>query len=93
VDAACEGGWTAEKLLEAGERIRNLEREYNMRAGLTGAHDSLPRRLLKDEANTGPEEGKVAGLDVMLPEYYQIRGWTSDGQLTDETRSKFGLPA
>ncbi|MCY4149065.1 MAG: aldehyde ferredoxin oxidoreductase family protein [Gammaproteobacteria bacterium] len=93
VDAACEGGWTAEKLLEAGERIWNLERDYNMRAGLTGADDNLPKRLLKDAAKTGPAEGKVAGLDKMLPEYYQLRGWTADGQLTDETRSKFGLPA
>ena len=27
----------------------------------------------------------------MLPEYYQLRGWTSDGQLTDEVRQKFAL--
>ena len=93
VDAACEGGWTAEKLLEAGERIWNLERDYNMRAGLTGADDNLPKRLLKDAAKTGPAEGKVAGLDEMLPEYYQLRGWTPDGQLTAETRNRFGLPA
>ena len=29
----------------------------------------------------------------LLPEYYQERGWTADGQITDETRSRLGLPA
>ena len=64
-----------------------------MRAGLTAADDNLPQRLLKDAARSGPAEGKVCGLDEMLPEYYELRGWTTDGQLTDETRQKFSLPA
>ena len=29
IDAACEGEWTAERLLEVGERVWNLERQYN----------------------------------------------------------------
>ncbi len=92
IDAACEGEWTPEKLLEVGERIWNLERDFNMKAGLTGKDDTLPRRLLEEGANTGPAEGKVNGLGEMLPEYYQLRGWTSDGQLTSEVRSRFNLP-
>jgi len=93
MDAACEGDWSVERLLEAGERIWNLERDYNMKAGLTGADDNLPPRLLKEAAKTGPAAGKVNGLDQMLPEYYQLRGWTADGQLTNEVREKFALPA
>jgi aldehyde:ferredoxin oxidoreductase len=93
IDAACEGEWTVERLTEAGERIWNLEREYNMRAGLTGADDKLPDRLMKDAAKTGPAEGKVSGLDEMLPEYYELRGWTKDGQLTKDTLEKFSIPA
>jgi len=93
MDAACEGEWTVERLAEAGERIWNLERDFNMKAGLTGADDTLPPRLLKEAAKTGPAEGKVNGLDVMLPEYYQLRGWTKDGELTAEVREKFALPA
>lgn len=91
LDAACEGGWTTDKLLEVGERIWNLEREFNRRAGFTGADDTLPKRLLKDAANVGPAEGRVNDLDVMLPEYYQLRGWTADGVVTDETKSRLGL--
>ena len=93
IDAACEGDWTVDRLLEAGERIWNLERDYNMRAGLTSADDTLPPRLLKEAARIGPAAGKVCGLDEMLPEYYQLRGWTEDGQLTSEIRQKFALPA
>ena len=93
IDAACDGDWSVERLAEAGERIWNLERDYNMKAGLTAADDNLPPRLLKEAAKTGPAEGKVSGLDVMLPEYYQLRGWNKDGQLTDKVRKQFSLPA
>ena len=93
MDAACDGDWDVDRLAEAGERIWNLERDYNLKAGLTGADDTLPKRLLKDAAKTGPAEGKVCGLDQMLPEYYEARGWTADGQVTDEVRQKFSLPS
>jgi aldehyde:ferredoxin oxidoreductase len=92
LDAACEGDWSADRLMETGERIWNLERDFNMKAGLTAADDTLPKRLLEEGANTGPAEGKVCGLGEMLPEYYELRGWTADGQLTDETRSRLGVP-
>lgn len=93
IDAACEGDWTVEKCAEVGARIWQLERDFNMRAGLTGADDTLPKRLLKDAANVGPAEGKVCDLDAMLPKYYELRGWTTEGQLTAETRQRYGLPS
>ncbi|MDZ7752375.1 MAG: aldehyde ferredoxin oxidoreductase family protein [Gammaproteobacteria bacterium] len=91
VDAACGGGWTVDRMLEAGERIWNLERDYNLRAGMTAADDTLPKRLLKEAANVGPAKGRVNDLHQMLPEYYALRGWTADGRLTPETRSRLGL--
>lgn len=91
MDAACEGGWTAEKLLETGERIWNLEREFNLAAGITAKDDTLPPRMLKEAAPTGPAKGKVNELDKMLPEYYQLRGWTTAGVPTAETRARLGL--
>ena len=91
VDAACEGDWSVDKMLEVGERIWNLERDFNMRAGMTADQDTLPKRLLKDAANVGPAKGRVNDLDKMLPEYYALRGWTADGQITPETRARFGL--
>ncbi len=91
IDAACEGDWSVEKLMEVGERIWNLEREFNNAAGMTAADDTLPKRLLKDAANIGPAEGRVNDLDKMLPEYYELRGWTAEGVPTDETRARLGL--
>jgi aldehyde:ferredoxin oxidoreductase len=91
IDAACEGDWTLDKLLEVGERIWNLERQFNLDAGLTGADDNLPPRMLNEGANTGPAKGNVNELDQMLPEYYQVRGWTPDGQLTSETRTRLSV--
>ena len=91
VDTACEGDWTADKLVEAGERIWNMERQFNMDAGFTGADDTLPKRLLKDAAKTGPATGRVADLGKMLPEYYELRGWSEDGVPTKDTLTRLGV--
>ncbi len=93
IDAACEGDWTPDKLLEVGERVWNMERDFNMKAGITAADDKLPERLLKDAAKVGPAKGKVSELDKMLPEYYELRGWSTDGTISDETRQRLSLPA
>ncbi|MFV8833650.1 aldehyde ferredoxin oxidoreductase family protein [Aquisalimonas sp.] len=91
IDAACEGEWSSEYLLQVGERIWNLERDFNLRAGLTGKDDTLPKRLRKDAANVGPAQGMVNDVEAMMPRYYAIRGWTEDGRITDETRQRLGL--
>ena len=91
IDAACEGDWSAERCLVVGERIWTMERDFNLAAGLTGKDDTLPKRLLKDAAKTGPAEGRANDLHKMLPEYYEARGWTPDGVPTAETRSRLGL--
>jgi aldehyde:ferredoxin oxidoreductase len=91
MDAACEGEWTTERLVEAGERIWNLERKFNNDAGFTAEDDNLPNRLLKDAAKTGPAKGLTNGLDKMLPEYYELRGWTKDGVPSNETLNRLAL--
>jgi len=91
VNADLEEEWTSETLLEVGERIWNLERKFNMDAGFTAADDTLPARLLKDAAKTGPAKGKVSELGKMLPEYYELRGWTADGVPSNETLNRLDL--
>ncbi len=69
-----------------------MERDYNLAAGLTAMDDTLPKRLIKDiAAKSGPAEGRLNDLSQMLPEYYEVRGWTADGVPTDETRQRLGL--
>ena len=58
--------------LRAGEAIFNLERLFNLGAGLTSADDTLPRRMLEEPFTEGASKGHVPKLDVMLPEYYAL---------------------
>jgi aldehyde:ferredoxin oxidoreductase len=89
--AACDESFTMENLAVIGERIWNLERDFNNRAGFTRADDTLPKRLLTEPAKTGPAKGLVSGLETMLPEYYRLRGWTSEGELTPQLRERLHL--
>jgi len=91
IDAACGGGWTPERLATLGERVWNMEREFNNQAGFTAADDTLPPRLLKEPITAGPAKGHVCELDQMLPEYYEIRGWNADGTLTEDTKQRLSL--
>ena len=91
IDAACEGDWSVDRVRETGERIWNLERQFNLAAGLTAADDTLPKRLLEVPAPSGTAKGKVNELGKMLPEYYEARGWTPEGVPTDETLARLDL--
>ncbi|MBC7572998.1 MAG: aldehyde ferredoxin oxidoreductase family protein [Herminiimonas sp.] len=89
--AACDEQYTMDELNMIGERIWNMERDFNNKAGFTKADDNLPKRLMTEAAKTGPAKGLVSGLDTMLPEYYAERGWTPEGTLTEATRSRLSL--
>lgn len=80
-----------EEFLKVGERIWNLERMFNLEAGFTKEDDTLPPRLLEEGLPTGPAKGKVAELDVMLKEYYEVRGWSEEGIPTEEKLDELGI--
>lgn len=88
----CTGaGYTAENVLQAGERIWNMERLFNLKAGITSADDTLPPRFLKEPMPEGPAKGRVSKLDEMLPEYYSLRGWDVNGVPSPGKLSELGL--
>ena len=91
IDAACEGEWSLEKLSQVGERIWNMEKMFNLEAGLTKDDDRLPKRLTTEPAEMGPAKGLVSGVPEMLPKYYEIRGWDTEGHPKAETKARLGL--
>lgn len=91
IDGACDGGWDVTRFRETGERIWNLERQFNLAAGLTAKDDTLPKRILEEPAPSGAAKGLVSQLKTMLPVYYQQRGWNAEGVPTAETLQRLGL--
>ena len=92
ITAAATGvPYTLDDFVKIGERTWNLERLWNLKAGLTKADDALPERLMKVPAPSGTAKGMVSELDIMLPEYYEYRGWTPDGEPTSQTLTRLGL--
>lgn len=85
--------YTAEEYLLAGERIWNLVRLFNVREGITREDDNLPKRIfepIKGGATDGIKLPEKMFND-MLDEYYELRGWDSNGIPSDETLRRLGL--
>ncbi len=83
---SCLGAeYRADDLLRVGERIWNLERLFNTRAGFDSTHDTLPERFLKEPIKDGPAQGQISKVDEMLPRYYELRGWSERGEPRPET--------
>ncbi|WP_135821213.1 aldehyde ferredoxin oxidoreductase family protein [Halostella litorea] len=83
--------YSEDELLEAGERIYNLERYYNNLNGFDGEDDTLPDRFLEDGIRgQGASEGQYCELDEMKAEYYEVRDW-EDGVVPDEKLDELGI--
>lgn len=70
--------FSGEEFFRIGERIWNLEKLFNIKAGFRREHDTLPDRF-KQEEGSGPVLGKVVDEDNMLDEYYELRDWNREG--------------
>ncbi len=70
--AACEGEFTLENLSLIGERIWNMEREFNNSRRLHAKDDdNLPPRLTDRAGQDRPGQGPGQRLPEMLPKYYE----------------------
>lgn len=83
---------TGEDIMRVGERIYNLERYFNNEAGFGYEDDLLPERFTKEPATGNGSKGEVSHLDIMLKEYYEVRGW-KDGVVTDEKLRELEITA
>ncbi|WP_029009229.1 aldehyde ferredoxin oxidoreductase family protein [Azospirillum halopraeferens] len=77
--------YTADRFIRAGERIWNLERLWNLKAGLSAVDDTLPPRMTGEPIPAGPSKGAVSRVPEMMPLYYAVRGWDGEGVPTRET--------
>jgi aldehyde:ferredoxin oxidoreductase len=77
-------------VLQAGDRIIQLQRAFACREGITRSDDTLPKRLLTPLSDGGAA-GKSADLEHQLNEYYALRGWDENGIPTKERLGMLGL--
>jgi aldehyde:ferredoxin oxidoreductase len=70
--------WSVEQLQLIGERIRNLERVFDVRQGMCREMDILPDKFFDKPLRKGKYEGAVLDrekFEQMKDEYYELRGW------------------
>ena len=91
LNAATGAGFTLEEVIAAGDRIATAERLFLARAGFSRKDDTLPDRLTREPAPTGPAKGMVCHLEEMLDEYYQVQKWDDSGIPLQEKISEMGL--
>lgn len=84
-------GWELNDMMKSGERAWNLKRAINIRMGLMGANDTLPKAFLEPYTEGG-SEGYVPDFDAMIHAYYDVRGWDwGTGKPTKEKLLELGL--
>lgn len=76
-------GWqiNGEDLLEAGQRVHNLQRLFNIREGFCKNDDLLPERVLQRPlfgAYKNEDRCIIKDYKGMLEEYYKARGWDTE---------------
>ncbi|MCF8069848.1 MAG: aldehyde ferredoxin oxidoreductase family protein [Desulfobacterales bacterium] len=82
-----------EDLEIAGERIWNLTRLFNLKAGLTADDDSLPRKMTQ-AIQKGPYDGNVFSdedFNKAKAMFYEMRGWDENGIPSKEKLAELGL--
>ncbi|SPD75430.1 Tungsten-containing aldehyde ferredoxin oxidoreductase [uncultured Desulfobacterium sp.] len=73
--AATGVGFGFFQFLGIGERIFNLQRMFNLKAGLRIEDEKLPERFYKEPLPDGPNAGAVLDLKTEMSVYYNLRGW------------------
>ncbi len=91
INAVTGFDYTKEEILMAAERNWNLERLFNLKAGIKPEDDTLPRRLLEVPIPSGPRKGTIIPLKELIKEYYKVRGWDEEGIPTKEKISELNL--
>ncbi len=79
-----------DELMECGERIWLTKRAINNLMGVTKADDRMTERMLTAFTDGGAA-GSVPDMELMLKEYYPIRGLDDNGRPTKEKLESLGM--
>ena len=71
---------TTDDLHQAGARIGEVKKRFNLAQGWTRALDTLPPRLLQSSSNGDGSDIDSAWLERQIAAYYAARGWDSEGR-------------
>jgi aldehyde:ferredoxin oxidoreductase len=85
---------SVDEIYQVGERIWNLTRLFNLKAGMSREDEDLPRRLKEEPVPDGPAAGHTltdADLNRLLDDYYAVRGWDEQGVPTPEKLEALGI--
>jgi aldehyde:ferredoxin oxidoreductase len=88
--------FSEDDLLAAAQRIKTLERAFNVKRGTARKQHTLPRRLFETAVPDGVHKGQRLDrekFEQMLSEYYALRGWDEEGVPTEQTFRELGLSA
>jgi aldehyde:ferredoxin oxidoreductase len=91
LNAATDFNMTTEEMMRVGARIWNLERKFNLDAGISPEEDTLPPRFFNEPLPDGPQKGAVSKVKEILPEYYQLRGWDKKGYIPDSKLKELAI--
>jgi len=93
LNAAAGLDYTEERFMRLGEAIWNLERLYNLAAGIDGREDRLPDICFERPADFPADAKPLTRQDfaLLLRDYYAARGWDEQGRPTSERLALLGL--
>ena len=66
---------TAQDLWLVCSHVSQVEREFNLREGLTREDDTLPERFVGKPIPDGPSKGTIIDIDRLVEDYYEVKGW------------------
>jgi aldehyde:ferredoxin oxidoreductase len=75
VKSSCGLSLNKKNLKTTASGIINLARTFNQREGVTKKEDKLPHRFSREVLQETGKTIQPKDLEVMLKEYYQLRGW------------------
>ena len=85
---------TPKALIASSERIRTLERLFNLREGISRKDDTIAERMFREPLLDGAWRGEVLDkekFEQMKDAYYSLRGWDQEGRPKEETLKRLGL--